>query len=287
MKVDFIASEVSINAEMVGHFKLKRKCGHSYKEISELLKLNTFENFDLGFSVYSICALPNDTLLCSLTYDGVSIFDKNYNCIKLTKFNQDHISIWSTATDNKDRIYLADVCNHQIILADFELNKIKIVGRWNGNLKFDDPRLSYSKGRVYVAEHLNKRIQILNDELEFIKIHTLDYKPRYIQVGDDVALVSVYSPYRINVYDNEEFQLKFKYEGHNGSISFINSYFYEYCHHTLTFYCYDQSGSLVEEIKGDKFNMHGSYDGSLQVFNNALICSAHGNKRLYIIKTKI
>lgn len=281
-----------MQSELIGHLELL-KCSYSHDQIKEMLKFENCEKIELEYSPYCICALPNDSLLCSFPNYGVGLFDKELKLVKISNFLsnpvKEKVNIWSCASNNLDRIYLADVENHEIIMTDFQLNEIKTVGSiGDGGLQFYDPRLAYSNGYIYVAEHVNKRIQVMNDEFTFISIHQIDYCPRYIQVANKTALVASFSPRCIYAYDIDSFIVKYKYDGHNGSISVINSVFYEYDYHNYTFYCYNDDGVFIDKIQVNNFKNQSiqSYDGSLQVFNDALICSSHSAKKLFKVKSK-
>ena len=49
--------------------------------------------------------------------------------------------------------------------------------------------------------------------------------------------------------DLNKFQVKFTYDGHNGTIQCINSYFYEFFYCNKKLYVYDEYGNLYKEIQ--------------------------------------
>lgn len=274
--------------ELIGELNIVKPVVFNHEEIKQMLKSNIFETIKVNNCPYAICTLPNGTLACSFTNFGAGIFDKELKLIKSTHIDEKDVSLWSISTNNKDRIFFADVKNHQIIMTDLELNRIKCVGsQGDGILQFSDPRVAYYKNRIFVAEHINKRIQVLNDSLDFIKMHELDYCPRYIQVANNTALISSYSPAFVAAYDIESFQLEYEYRGHNGSLSILNSFFYEYGYdNSGKFFCYNENGVLIEEIQTTSFDgqIGHSYDGSLQIFNKTLICSSYRSGKLFKMK---
>lgn len=276
--------------QMIGDIEFSKK-EFSHGKIKQLLKLNSYNSIELGvgLSPLNICVLPNGKLLCSLLFNGVALLDNELKILKRSKILNKNVNIWSCATNNKNRIYLTDLRNNQIIMTDFNLNLIKNVGsKGDSYLQFHDLRLCYANEMVYVAELGNKRIQILNDDLDYITMHDLSYSPRDIKVINNTALIASLSPSCIYAYNIEGFKLKYLYRKHNGLISVINSVFYEYYPENQKYYCYNEDGQLVDEIetKGINGQLKENYDGSLQIFNNSIICSSYSSQRLVIIKNQ-
>lgn len=287
-KIKFIASDEHINEKIIGH--LKRDTDFNYDDIKEMIESNDYETINLDNAPYSICSLSNDTLLCTFTNKGATIYDKEFKPIKtLNRINGKSVNYWTPSTNYQDRVYLADIENNEIVMCDLNLQVIKTITGGADEKRFNDPRITYYDNHVYVAEHVNQRVQKLTDELIFVKLYPLSFSPRFIQINNDIALLASYYPSQIYCFSIEDFQVRHVYSGHNGHLSVINSYFYEYYHSTKKFYCYDQNGILIDEIQTDAFQgtLRDCYDGCLQVFNRSLICSAFGAKKILQIKNPI
>lgn len=192
------------------------------------------------------------------------------------------------ATNKQDRIYSASERQHKVIMFDFKFNIIKTVGsRGYGRNQFECPLgISFHKGYLYVCDKDNRRIQKLNEQLEFLQTYLLDYKPRQIIVTSRLACIRPFESNKNSIYfyDTHNFTLKKKYDGHNGYLSEINSCFYEYNSANKTFYCYDENGDLQREMKlkiFEQFYVH-ERDGCLLKFNNKIISSCFTNCSIWI-----
>ena len=115
---------------------------------------------------------------------------------------------------NKREVYLLNRNNDRIIVTDFELNFIKYFGsRGDRNNQFDDLfGICFKNGYLYVSDNGNMRIQIFNQDLEFIKSVKLEYEPREVQISN--SMLAVVSDDGISFYDlnNLDFHSKFDYE---------------------------------------------------------------------------
>ena len=142
-----------------------------------------------------------------------------------------------------------------------------------------DLSICFQNNQLYVTDCMNKRIQVLTDNLVFFKSVYLSYKPRYICMSDKIACVKNYEETETFFYDCDSFTLKYKYFHGVGRISMINSQFFEICvaERKINFYNFD--GSLSEEIILNKFSSYitNSWNGHLVCYNGNLImsCSSH------------
>ena len=279
-KILFVPSKDVIVADSVGRL-LKNDIEN--KSTKQMLKVpKKIQTLKVDFEPFSLCSLSNGNLL-SCNNESLTIFDKNLKVIKtVTKIDKLSLFCFYATTNHKDKIYVSNSEENRVIVTDLELNMIKIIGtHGKSNDQFDHPRgVSYYKSYIYICDYGNIRIQILNEEtLEFDKQFPLDYGPVQIKVANDVALIgSLFSLYFHNLTD---FSLIRKFDGHNGTISELNSSFYEYFSFNQKFYCYSQSADIIEEIQTDGFN-NSEHNGCL-VYQHGLYIVPSTEKRKLIL----
>ena len=103
-----------------------------------------------------------------------TIHDKNFNLIeKIDKTNGESSDEIEEIAINPEmeELFLLDANNDRIIVTDFELNFIKYFGsHCDKDNQFDCPcGLCFKNGYLYVSDTGNERIQIFNQNLEFVK----------------------------------------------------------------------------------------------------------------------
>jgi hypothetical protein len=241
------------------------------------------QTLKVDFEPFSLCSLSNGNLL-SCNNESLTIFDKNLKIIKsVTKFDTLSLFCFYATTNHKDKIYISNSEENRVIITDLELNMIKIIGTYGkSNDQFDHPRgISYYESHIYICDYGNLRIQVLDGEtLEFEKQIELDYNPVQIKLANNVAVVgSLFSLYFYNLID---FSLIRKYDGHNGTISVLNSNFYEYFAFNQRFYCYSRSADIIEEIQTDGFNK-SDHNGCLVNHHGVYIVPSTEKRKLVII----
>lgn len=281
-------------------------------------------NFELAnnISAYRICALSNETLVTT-NGNSISFYNKNFQLIKkIDKFDQQtSLSTYFVTSNKANRLYFSNTRSHQLIMLDCNCDQlIKIVGSYGSNPnQFNEPvGLCYHQNSLYVCDHLNKRIQKLNEELEHLTIFKLDFKPWDIRAINDVAVISnrldrnkdnivtvqnqqYYDPYNQNIkhkpeceslliYQLKTFQLIMKYDGNaRSTIGDISGYFYEYNNNSYSFIFYNEKFEPINKIRTDslKFPLqkpnHVWYEDQLEWFQNKLLILFNGT--LYYDKT--
>lgn len=278
----FIPSDLKINSDMIGCFSKKTLTCEKIKEI--LRKGKYVKSIDLNINPYSICSLPNATLLCCSS-SNINIFDKKLQLVKtVSNIDGQPISSLTATTNERDRIYLTDYRYHRVIMTDLDLNKIKTTGALGtGPNQYNNPYgIAFYKGNIYVCDYGNKRVQKLTENLDYIRLYPLDFCPLQVKVANDNLLIRSNSESTIRLYDIETFTLKQKYDGHNGYISEINSNFYEYYSANRKLYFYDQNGSLNDEFQSNGFlNLFtGIYDGCIVILDGNLLLSSYSSKKI-------
>lgn len=286
----FSASDDEINSNIVGKFVLNDKLCDIY--IREIFQSPNFKSQDLRSTTSNICIFPNRRLLfCNYEIQDLTLFDENLNFIKsINLIDNKKFKCAIAVTNAKDRVYIANDTNNEIILTDLEFNKIKsfdLLQSIQAREKLVFIRgLCYVNECLYVSDYQNKCIQKLNSNLEFISVHHLDYNPWKIEVSNQVICVQSYI---IEFYDVNTFDLKHKYEGHNGSIAKFNSHFYEYYHKKGKLFCYDKNGYLNETIVMNRQfnNLFVNSMGSFGYFCGKFFISSWNSNKLVIIDGKL
>lgn len=191
----------------------------------------------------------------------------------------------SLTTNNEDKLYICDYSHDRIFVTDLELNHIlhTIESNEYRSNQFCDPYgIYFYAGYLYLCDSHNKKIQKLTSNLVYKKSYKLDYSPRQIKITNNIACIRPLDQCCMYFYELHTFEVKFRYDGHNGSINELNSYFYEYYDKTKMFYCYDENGVLIDEIKTNGFsNKIDIYDLTcLTYINGEILISSKDSKRM-------
>jgi hypothetical protein len=233
--------------------------------------------------------LPNGTLaIVNSSQKNITLHDRNLLLIKtVEKINNKKFHPLRITSNDKNRIYITDLTSCQVIMTDFDFNKINAVGdKGSGEYEFNYPNgIAYFEKKLYVCDSDNKRLQVLTDNLEFERQIALDYEPWIIKISTErVVCISQFDQAGLNFYDFDTFVIKYTYKGHGyGKISEICSYFIEACKKESKIYFYDYKGCLTNEMFVGE-NMTGclsnTADGSMVYFNHKLIFSTSSKKKL-------
>ena len=158
------------------------------------------------------------------------------------------------------------------------------LGTSTDDVSLDKPHgICYSNDFIYVCDYNNKRIQVLTEDLKYLKSFQLNYRPWYIQVINNIACIRHFDEEQISFYELPSFIIKYSYSGHNGWICTIRSYFIEFYQDFKMCFFYNKDGLLMQKqkftFKDDfKFNQFDP----ITYFNNKLIFAEHtSNKLLY------
>lgn len=250
----------------------------------EILKNGNIKTVNLPFRPRSICVLPNDTLICCDYTPNIRQYDKDLNLINTITTVANQVSY--ATSNNKDRIYMSDTNNHQIVMTDLNFNKLGVVGtEGDGINQLNYPwGLSFSNDYLYVCDCNNRKIQKLTDQLQFVQAYKLDYEPWHIKVNKNVACVTPYKQSFTYFHEINNFTLLHKYN-HCGVIGNIGGVFYQYFLKNKKLYCYDDNGKIIDETEIDKFNnlINHYFDSCLEVFNNKIVCAAFKSKKLILV----
>lgn len=245
----------------------------------KLLKGSSFDVIKLDAEQREFCILNNNTFVFRSAELALYLYDDKFKLIKkVLGVDNQLIEVYGMACDSiKNRIYITDYQNDQVIMMDSELKKVKAVGiQGTEKCEFDTPAgICYENNYLFVCDRKNKRIQVFTSELEFDELYNLEYEPCFIKVIGSVACVSPISHnYNyIYFYDSDNFTIKFKYEGHIGRISAIGSYFYEFSFNGKI-YVYDDQGNMLTHFEKKEFS--DSYGG--------FVCMGN-DEQAYILRT--
>ena len=255
------------------------------------------ENFDekqLETSPNDLRLFPNNMLaLSNSSQKNITILDENLDLIRtINKIDNELFHPLRIETNNLNIAYITEFSRCQVIMTDLNFNKIKSVGsRGSNNDQFNYPNgvvLFYNK--LFVTDTENKRVHVLSQDLDFEKIHSLEYKPWIIKISDEKTIsISRFDKPGLYFYDFDSFQYIKHYDDHGfGRLSEISSFFCEFCKQSPKLYFYDKKGNLLNIIEmkifGDNIASHA--DGILVYHNKHLIISSESKRRLLKLKKK-
>ena len=257
-KLELVALEYGIKEDHIGDIIYSSNSDTNlYSKVLSGLQ-DEFESVQINEYVTDACVLPNNTLLVSFAAGiNLVLFDAEFkpirgkrrfeNCYDLRTFGL-------TVNNKTNCVYISDTFLNQIIMTDLELNKIKSVGcgfKTGEKDLFKKPMgiFSHENSFLYVCDHENQRIQILNDKLEFKESVYLVFSPCAIKISEKVAILTGISGLKSTtcIYDFKDWVLKEKYEHGEVSLSKLSSYFFEISKESKL-YCYNSDGYLIDTI---------------------------------------
>ena len=147
-------------------------------------------------------------------------------------------------------------------MTDLELNKLREIGDKGSNseeFNFPAGLCLHRNQELYVCDDGNKRLQVFDQNLEFIKSIPLDFHPRKIKISDTTAFIRGYTSgfnvtFKTYVFDLTSWILKSKYDHESlySGICELNSLYYSIpFKSTLTLFNYD--GDIVKIIDIKRF----------------------------------
>ena len=258
------------------------------ENIREKIRNADYTINDLEIRPFDSIVLPNDLILFANRDDKkLTLCDENFKVIKtIDKIDNRGFYPEAVALNGKNnRIYFTNRDSHEVIMTDLNVCKIKSFGSIGSiERQFNDPcGICYIDGFVYVCDSKNERIQILNEELEYCKSVPLDYEPWLIKGSNNLICIERNDGQGISFYDlKANFSLIHNYEHGWGKISNLNGCFYECCVKKKRIYCYDEEGSIIEEINIDRFDniISNSWDGYLFSFKKNLLMLCYNKRKI-------
>ncbi len=259
--------------------------------VEELLENGNKKIIELDVKPYYIINYPNNKILSSSYQDScLSLYDENFVLIKrIDKINEEALSPLGITLNKTDgKLFISDKYLNKIFRTDFEFNYINSVGSYGTDImKFNVPiDICFKNGYLYVCDFKNKRLQLFDSELEFIKILKLEYMPWKIEASNSIlCLASGYTSLGIYFYHIENLSLLRKFDHGMCRISEINSRFYEFESKSKNIFCYDETGNLEKKISfvSDTFDyncLENIVDGSLISLNKTLLMTSFDEKKL-------
>lgn len=281
-------SNLKVDQSLVGEIKYLYKNESLVSDINKRAKSGVYKTIDLNAFDICVTSTDNNFITTNFNDSNICLYDKNFKLIKqVNRLNNLSFKPYSvTSNIDENKVYICDHSNNRIFMIDSELNYKSVFGGKCGkqNEQFDCPLgIDYFKNFVFICDSRNKRIQKLTNNLTFSSSYTLSYLPWQIKIGDSLACVRDLLYSNIYFHDVNTFQIKLNYSGHNGSISMVNSYFYEYYYQNKTLYCYDQNGKLHEEIQMNSLNSTQFHSwSSIALIDNQFVWTSQPSKKLII-----
>ena len=199
----------------------------------------------------SLIALPNGNVVYG-TYRKVFLLNENnFQEIKRVSTGGDSFC----ALNSRNDICVSVHHEHCIRLFDLNLNQLKQFGSEGAeNNQLNNPSgLCCHGDYVYICDRGNKRIQILNLDLEYSNTIQIDDYPRRVQTSETSIGVSCYTGLTF-FFDLKTRALKHKHDNYETcNINYIDSTFYCLSYTNAVFqqrkfYFFDSDGNFIEEM---------------------------------------
>lgn len=248
-------------------------------------KMNVKSTYEITFSPYDVCVLPQNKILCA-DCDGklLALYDKHFKLVKvIRKINRKAIQPTSIAINSEDQIYVSDVACHQIMLLDLDFNLISSVGsRGNNTDEFCTPfSISYKYNYLYVCDTFNKRIQIYSESLKYIESINLPIMPFSIQISNTSICINCKYFYDINTLA----LIKEHSDCYFHKVSEIGSRFYAYNFNLSRIYCYDEKGNLNWDMQLQHTSENDFLpNGKFFILDEYFIFTSYTKKKFYKIR---
>lgn len=232
--------------------------------------------------------MPNGNLLCC-NGPSLTIFSKHLKELKVVEqFDFEKFNCLYATTDKKKLIYLTNRDSHEVIITDLELNKLSSTGnKGSFDNQFNCPEdIFYYKAKIYICDHFNKRIQVLNEDLSFDSRFQVESYPSQIRITKNLCCITATSS--IYYYDLKSFNMKIKHSMHGaGRLSLLaDTYFYKYLSFNgVKFKIFNNEGQLVEDVQavGELTNFIDDWsDGCLVNFNGKILISSYNHSKLVV-----
>ena len=251
------------------------------------LKKEEFDIFELKTRPQDLVVLQNNYVIVAGWDDDLTLYDSNFKVLKsINEINGNLVQPTGLAVNYlTNELFISDIDNHQIITTDFEFNEIKKFGsRGSNNEQFSFPAgLCFCRNNyLYVCDDGNKRIQVFDAELEYLKTVLLDYHPRKIKLSSTVAFIRGYTSgdttviFRTYIYDLNDWMLKSQFDHHSfySCICNISPYYFAIPFKTkLNFYNSDGDVLKAIDLK-TKADLSEFYTiGLINLMNNLIVYS--------------
>ncbi len=257
-------------------------------ELREVFKSGECEFSYIDNSPYDLCVLNNKTIL--VIHDGsIGIYNEFFNLIQsIEEIDNVKFNPASVVSNGENQVYISDWSEHQIIMTDFELSKIRsYCAHGTGVDELSRPwSLSFNSNILYVCDFNNKSLKLFSKDLEFLQAVKLNYSPWQMKVSDKVVCVNAYTLFNTYFYSKNDFSLLYIHNHQQCRLSEINSYFYGYNYKSNEIYCYDECGDFIESIGITRTDENDSHcdDGCIFYFDASLFISLFKNKRFMKFK---
>jgi hypothetical protein len=220
-KVNFCESTEMLNRSAIGSINYNQK-----NYLSKRLKSMKPQIIETDCSPYSLCILPNNSLLVSdFNNNRLLVYDKNFVLIRtIATINNQVINAVSLETNLRDRIYIGNYSTNMLISVDLNFKLMQTFGSNvshqpgvstlnNNNTQFLPFDIKFYENFLFICDFNNKRILKLNLNLSIEASFYVTYQAWQIKILNDVACVR---PKQLNIlyfYDlNASFSLKYKYD---------------------------------------------------------------------------
>jgi hypothetical protein len=275
----------------------------SFENLTGSLKKNEYKFKQLSYQPWDFIILENlkQLITCNVN-NSITIYDStDFREIKsINSLNNLQIGPVSI-TNSNDSIYIADPTYDRIYQTKLDLTYVKHVSSSFDNINKCDNKsfgnpidVYYHKSKLYICDHKNKNIKVMNDNLVYMNAHDLPYEPRQFKILNKTAIITEASRESIVHIYNLEPNFTVKRRIDNSYATSITEYsvknqFIAFDDLRKKFCFYNEDGELVEEIdyRTDriKFRDENNQPPSIKILvnNNQLLLSSCKSKEFLII----
>ena len=253
--------------------------GNNNNNVLQILKNVDFKPIPIDFNAYEMCFLPNGYLV-SANIGSVTLFDEDFKLIQQIEIPLPVGCAWS----RRNHIYVSDYNDHCVYKMDLNLNILKTVGTFGyEENQFKNPLcICLENERLYVCDHNNYRIKILNLDLESVDTIKLTCKPYSVRASERTLCVQ--GSTGTYFYDLYTKSLIKQYQSVYGRVSYVNStYLVASYDQVKKVYCFDNKGQQIDVLnlskKLSEFIAEWS-DGCILCSKTQLIVSSHSEKMI-------
>jgi hypothetical protein len=295
--IRFAKTSMKISQNFIGYIV------SSFENVTESLKKNEYEYIQLSHQLWDFIFLVNlkQLITCNVN-NSITIYDStDFREIKsINSLNNLQIGPVSI-TNSNDSIYIADPTYDRMYQTKLDLTYVKHVSSSFDNINKCDNKsfgnpidVYYHKSKLYICDHKNKNIKVMNDNLVYMNAHDLPYEPRQFKILNKTAIITEASRESIVHIYNLEPNFTVKRRIDNSYATSITEYsvknqFIAFDDLRKKFCFYNEDGELVEEIdyRTDriKFRDENNQPPSIKILvnNNQLLLSSCKSKEFLII----
>ena len=222
--------------------------------MKENLNYSDYEIMFLNEQPIDTCQLT-DAFICTNS-DSLTMFSyssiSNENVLGPLRKIQIHGAYGCAVNEKENEIYISDKVSNYVYKMDANLKQIgKYGSTGNGQYELNSPHgISFNYGFLFICDYKNKRVQILDSNLQFSHSLPLDFSPISIALSNN-GILGICGDNETCFFDVESLTLIRVFPDYSGRINFIKPNFYVVSNERT--YIFDNVGNIVDEIEMNRF----------------------------------